>query len=129
MRTVSFLGSDIKFHKLGRGGWRSRKRSQIGCVLSNRISTKQEPIVSKRLFWDAGSFGPISQINQVAHDPEGFIANGIGLRTFLLAVVVFIGRLKHILLLLAIEGDRPQFWRTEVVEGKLKGLDVQRRTS
>ena len=128
MRTVSFLGSDITFHELGRGTGAS-KRSQIGCVLSNQISTKREPIVSKRLFWDAGSFGAIPQIDQVAHDAKGFIADGIGLRTFLLAVVVFLGRLKQIFFLLTIEGDRPQFWRTEIIKGQLESLDVERRTA
>ena len=128
MRTVSFLGSDIAFHELGRGTGASR-RSQIGCVLSNRISTKREPIVSKRLFWDAGSFGAIPQIDQVAHDAKGFIADGIRLRALLLAVIVFVGRLKQIFFLLTIEGDRPQFWRAEIIQGKLESVDVEGRTA
>jgi hypothetical protein len=106
-----------------------QERSQIGSVLSNRISTKWGPIVSKRLFWDAGSFGPISQIDQVAHDPKRFIADGVGFRTFFFAVIVLVRRFKHTLFLLTIEGDRAQLWRTEIVKGKLKGLDVQRRTA
>ena len=43
--------------------------------------------------------------------------------------LVFVGRLKHIFFLLTIEGDRPQFWRAEIIKGKLVSLDVEGRTA
>ena len=60
---------------------------------------------------------------------RSFIADGIGLRTFLFAIPSSSSVGSSICFLLTIEGDRPQFWRTEIIEGKLKGLDVQRRTA
>ena len=112
MRTVSFLGSDIGFHELERGRWRFRNAHKSTPALSNRIGPKRESIVSKRLFWDAGSFGPIAKFNEIPHDAQRFVANGIGLRTLPSCRRPLRPKLEQVLLLLTIEGDRPQFWRS-----------------
>jgi hypothetical protein len=84
------LGLRHMISKVRTAAHRNKQGSQIDYVLSNRNSTKQAFPVLNRIFWDAGSFRPVAQFNEIPDNTKGFIANGVGLRALFFRALLIV---------------------------------------
>ena len=95
--------------------------------MSRRWIIKGEDVLKRIIGLNAGRFRLLIQLDEILHDAQRFVPDRIGLRGRLFGVRVVIVRIDGNLILLPIEGNRPQFRGRQVVKGKFVSLRFQRR--